>query len=297
MKLLFSTDLHGRTDYFQRLIDLACRFTPDLLVLGGDILPDADQSDPLGSQTRFVLQDEQRYLQDLRDRCPSMRVAAVLGNHEWLCSCQAMESLQHKGLLYVLHPDRPLRVGQYTFLGYSYAPPCPHTVKDFEKLDFPDQPYLFDGGVIWDSLHNQPKSIDPAVYLKTIPSMQEDLSRLAPLDTPDWVLVAHAPPAGTDLDVLPQAGHVGSRAVLDFILKRQPALSLHGHIHESPGLTGRFWQQLGSTISVNPGQRNDTMASVLVDLTDDTITLTAIDIERADCQPIVLPRTPVGRPA
>jgi len=41
---------------------------------------------------------------------------------------------------------------------------------------------------------------------------------------------------------------VGSHAVRDAILQYQPALSLHGHIHES-----RAVQQLGRTVSVNPG--------------------------------------------
>ncbi|HEX9616124.1 MAG TPA: hypothetical protein VGA03_01815, partial [Anaerolineales bacterium] len=41
---------------------------------------------------------------------------------------------------------------------------------------------------------------------------------------------------------------VGSTAVRKFIEKMQPLLSLHGHIHESPGYT-----RIGRTLSINAG--------------------------------------------
>jgi Icc-related predicted phosphoesterase len=41
---------------------------------------------------------------------------------------------------------------------------------------------------------------------------------------------------------------VGSTAVRDAILKHQPLLSVHGHIHES-----RAIKRLGRTMAINPG--------------------------------------------
>jgi Icc-related predicted phosphoesterase len=71
----------------------------------------------------------------------------------------------------------------------------------------------------------------------------------------------HCPPFGTGLDDAPEltaemdlkdAGHavkpVGSTAVRDAIERYQPALSLHGHIHEC-----RATKRLGRTLCVNPG--------------------------------------------
>lgn len=71
----------------------------------------------------------------------------------------------------------------------------------------------------------------------------------------------HCPPYGTGLDDAPEltaemdlkdAGHsvkpVGSTAVRDAIERHQPALSLHGHIHEC-----RATARLGRTLCVNPG--------------------------------------------
>ena len=39
-----------------------------------------------------------------------------------------------------------------------------------------------------------------------------------------------------------------------FIEKTQPLLTLHGHIHEAPELSGRYLDRIGATLCVNPGQ-------------------------------------------
>ena len=56
---------------------------------------------------------------------------------------------------------------------------------------------------------------------------------------------------------------VGSRAVRDAITEYQPALSLHGHIHE-----GRGAVRLGRTLAVNPGStyEDGVLQAAVVDL-------------------------------
>jgi uncharacterized protein len=71
----------------------------------------------------------------------------------------------------------------------------------------------------------------------------------------------HCPPHGSGLDDAPEltedmrlkhAGHApvpcGSTAVRDAIERHQPALSLHGHIHEARGSA-----RIGKTLCINPG--------------------------------------------
>jgi Icc-related predicted phosphoesterase len=80
-------------------------------------------------------------------------------------------------------------------------------------------------------------------------------------DPEHTILSAHCPPYGTGLDDAPQltaemdlkdAGRstvpVGSTAVRAVIERHQPALSLHGHIHEARGT-----HRLGRTLCINPG--------------------------------------------
>jgi Icc-related predicted phosphoesterase len=80
--------------------------------------------------------------------------------------------------------------------------------------------------------------------------------------TPEKTIFSfHCPPHGTGLDEAPEltddmrlkdAGRatkpVGSTAVRQVIEEHQPALTLHGHIHEARGST-----RLGSTLCINPG--------------------------------------------
>ena len=88
----------------------------------------------------------------------------------------------------------------------------------------------------------------------------------------------HDPPYGTPLDYAPKlrdmrqsAGeveHVGSKAVYDSILKYQPFLGLHGHIHES-----RAIHKIGRTVIVNPGSEygEGILKGVLLTLTDNKV--------------------------
>ena len=91
----------------------------------------------------------------------------------------------------------------------------------------------------------------------------------------------HCPPYGTGLDTAaeldetlkpvirgtrPSMVPVGSRAVLEAIEKYQPAVALHGHIHES-----RAAQKIGTSLCLNPGSdySNDVLHGAVVDLAED----------------------------
>jgi uncharacterized protein len=84
------------------------------------------------------------------------------------------------------------------------------------------------------------------------------------LQAPERAIVnVHVPPFGSGLDEAPvldanlvvqtavgqvKFAPVGSTAVRDALLRIQPLLGLHGHIHESGGM-----RRLGRTIAINPG--------------------------------------------
>ena len=96
---------------------------------------------------------------------------------------------------------------------------------------------------------------DWPAYAKTLPTIAEELEKLPrPHKMSDAVYVIHMPPANLGLDVCTGGIRVGSKAIYDFFLKNQPRLSFHGHIHESPGVTGRWKADLGRTVCVQPGQ-------------------------------------------
>ncbi|MDR4505899.1 MAG: metallophosphoesterase [Candidatus Scalindua sp.] len=66
------------------------------------------------------------------------------------------------------------------------------------------------------------------------------------------IMVPHAPPYGTKIDIVGNGTHVGSTSVRDFILRHKPDISLSGHIHEARGT-----DKLGNTLLFNAGMFRD----------------------------------------
>ena len=85
-----------------------------------------------------------------------------------------------------------------------------------------------------------------------------------PDDPSRAVYVIHGPPSGLSLDVW--EGRVGSAATLRFLQERQPLLSLHGHIHESPEESGAWKTSVGRTVVIQPGQSAAGLTVVLGNL-------------------------------
>lgn len=63
------------------------------------------------------------------------------------------------------------------------------------------------------------------------------------------ILLVHAPPYGTKLDLLPYFGHVGSKSATKAIKELKPKLVLCGHLHEN----FKKMDKIGQTLIVNPG--------------------------------------------
>jgi hypothetical protein len=149
------------------------------------------------------------------------------------------------------------------FLGYSFTPPTPYWVKDFERLDLPDDPTPETGGAFWDNTARHVQKASAEDFFGGHESIGQALAQVDPPAAP-WIWVCHAPPHGTALDRLPHIdGPVGSRAVRAFIERTGPLCSLHGHIHESPRVTHRFSERIGQTLCVNPGQGDDQLHAVV----------------------------------
>ncbi len=111
------------------------------------------------------------------------------------------------------------------------------------------------------------------------------VSRLADQieDRDRLILNLHVPPHDSRLDIAPALDDelnvvmsgsepkmvpVGSTAVRELIEAYQPLLSLHGHVHESPGAT-----TIGRTLAINPGSDYHTgrIAGCLLTLTPDRV--------------------------
>ena len=103
-------------------------------------------------------------------------------------------------------------------------------------------------------------------YAQTLPTMEDELSRLVqPTDMSHAIYAIHMPPANMGLDKCAHGLEVGSEAVYQFLQREQPRLSLHGHIHESPACSEKWWGKIGDTLCIQPGQL-DALSYVSIDL-------------------------------
>lgn len=269
MLLLYTSDLHGSEPHYRALLEAVRAAQPDLLILGGDMFPDDSPELPeqMGThQPRYVLEEFRTWLAACLKSVARMTVLSILGNHDWLSSALALEEIarQNPRLLILSHQHTATFNG-LNFSGYSKTPPTPWFVKDFERLDLPgDYPPPL-GGACWDSNRRRAITAAAKILFARYPSMAEDLESLAVPPAP-WVFVAHAPPYETALDRSFRGDSYGSRTILATIQRHQPLLSLHGHIHESPDVTGSFRESIGATVAVNVGQHADGLYYALIEI-------------------------------
>jgi len=266
MHICFATDLHGSESLYQQLDRLVRREEPDLLILGGDMFPDGDDRDPVGTQTAYVCDAFLPRVRGWKRRLADLTVACILGNHDWLTLRQTFQVQHEAGRIVLLDLHRPWQCGYMKFVGYWHTPPTPFWLKDFERLDMPGDTPADMPARVWDPQTGRIRDISAVEHYRRCPPLSADLAAVGPIADP-WVFVCHAPPWGTNLDRLPNVDHpVGSKAIRQFIESRRPYLALHGHIHDSPDVSGAYTDELNGTLCINPGQSTERLYAVMFEL-------------------------------
>jgi Icc-related predicted phosphoesterase len=305
-KLLFVSDLHGSETTFAKLLRVLELWAPDVLICGGDVagkglwpvIVDGDrrryrwmgeeretdvdayepthrsalqvgfyplelpadelqrmQADPASLEAAFdELMTERwgEWLDRLEARCAEVGVPAyvIAGNDDpW--SLDALTDADREWVTGADGKVLPLRSsGDWTLLSCGLANQTPwHCPRDVPEEEL--------AGAL-DGLAD-----DVPDFAKTISNI-------------------HVPPHGSGLDIAAELdtsvdpprpifgsqASVGSTAVADFLRVRQPAVSLHGHIHESGGAVS-----IGRTKAFNPGSEysEGILRGVLVTLQDDAV--------------------------
>jgi Icc-related predicted phosphoesterase len=264
----YASDLHGHEGHYRELTGLAA--SCGALLLGGDLFPrKGHHKGSLDLQLGFVDGAFRSFAEGLA--APGgPRLFVIQGNDDWAGALPRLEALESEGLLTVLRA-RPSIMSGIRLFGYSFVPPTPFLLKDFEKRDLKDDPPP--GGLRTVAVTRDGRVVetDEAGFFGERTSIEEDLAGWT--DVAGSVCVMHGPPFGSALDRLYDGRSAGSRAVRQFLLDASPRLSLHGHIHESPSVSGRFAEKIGGTLAVNPGQGGDRLSAVRFDPRDPESTL------------------------
>ncbi len=215
----------------------------------------------------FLIPEFQRLRSELSDSYPDIYL--ILGNDDGRGrETRFIEIDREEGLWHYAH-HRWLMNGDYEIYGYSFIPPSPYTLKDFERYDV--SRYVDPGCV---SPEDGSYSLRVSEQDKRYRTIKKDIEELVQSDDLSRsIFLFHSPPyktaldrAGLDgrtIDHVPVDVHVGSIAIQRFIENKQPMLTLHGHIHEAAELTGQWREQMGRTWMFNAAHRGPELALIV----------------------------------
>lgn len=267
----FVSDLHGHTDRFEKLFDLILSEKPEAVFVGGDIMPSALVLKHSISDAYYDFIDGfflPGFIK-LKDQLGKLypRVFLIPGNDDGKFVEPKFLGGEKSGIWEYIN-FKKVTFGEFTVYGYGYVPPTPFRLKDWERYDV--------------SRFVDPGCISPEDGIFTVPveanelkysTIKNDIDELVKEDdVSKSIFLFHSPPYRTNLDVAPLAGkqidnvpldvNVGSIAIRKFIEKRQPLLTLHGHIHESSTLTGSWRDKIGDTICISAAFEGKQLALV-----------------------------------
>ncbi|MCX8116628.1 MAG: metallophosphoesterase [Desulfobacterota bacterium] len=259
MNLLYASDLHGEIHLYQELLDLARASSSEVVALGGDLFPSFPPTrryeDLIPNQKTFIDRFLIPFFKKMRQESEARWFLLIPGNWDL-----AFPHLVQDPLDGLIDLDRKIYrfKNDYEFIGYPFVPPTPFRPKDYEKRDDDQSPWPPQKHPSY--VRSSPQTdvlepVDPHLYLEGREAIEQDLEHLPePYVQKRAIYLMHSPPYGTHLDRIQGGGWAGSHSIRRFIERRQPYLTLHGHIHESPQLSGRYVDRIGQTISINPGQ-------------------------------------------
>jgi len=300
LRVFFATDIHGSDRCFRKFLAAADSYEADVLVLGGDIagkglVPIRRENGNLVARVRgepvaVPRAEEER----LRAEINRMGFYSVLSDAE---DIERMERDQ-------AHLDRAFQraiieqIKGWCALAEERLAPSVRCIitpgnddpkaidpvlKAAGRIESPEAEICDLGPVVMASCGD----VTPTPWNTEREYPEDELGRRlekilegAPVGR-KMVVNFHCPPYGSGLDFAaeldpqlrpvirggrPSIVPVGSKAVREVIKRHQPAVGLHGHIHESKAA-----QKIGSTMCLNPGSdyAADVLRGAIVDFAED----------------------------
>ena len=268
MKLLYVTDIHGIEWKHNEIFNLAKSLKIDAVVNGGDMLIFRGN---LMHQDKFIT----GFLDEYFSKFESEKIyyLGLLGNDDLGVFDDLFQKTcdKYSYIVNIAQTRFQIEGSKYEFIGMNWVTDLPFGLKDRARKDNKDFELPKQIGRQYLSTPNGFKKIENwASYIETLPTIEDELNNLIkPSDMNNTIYIFHNPPANIDLDVTYDGKRVGSQAEYSFLRINQPKLSLHGHIHESPDTSGKWYAQIGRSICIQPGQSHQNenfLNCVVVDL-------------------------------
>ncbi len=251
MKILYVTDLHGNNWKYDRLFKTAKEFEATIVINGGDMLP---KSGNLFKQDNFVTGFLDNHFQLFNSE--KIYYLCCLGNDDLKIFDGIFEKTCSKYPYIINLAQRKFKIEDFEFIGMNWVVDYPFRLKDRCRMDTEDYIFQEQNGTGLLSTENGWEEIaDWFSYVKELPTIEDELNKLVrPEDQSKSIYIIHMPPNNLGLDKCGHGPEVGSKAVYNFLREKQPALSLHGHIHESPETSGKWYAKPGNSTCIQPGQ-------------------------------------------
>ena len=282
VRVFFATDIHGSEICWRKFINAASFYKADMVILGGDVtgkvmVPITEHNgywevvlggERVRLESREALAEAERQIRN-RGSYPAVMSAeelSVLSAEEGAVDRRFSEEMVASLDRWLDMADGKLKGGQIPCIlngGNDDIFEIDPVIESSPCVTFGEGKLLDLGGfhlvsmgwtnpTPWDTFREAPEE-ELAGKIEAVANLVPDMGRA--------IFNFHAPPYGTgldeapalDADMRPIAGGavmkpVGSKAVRDAIVRYQPMLSVHGHIHES-----RAIKNMGRTLAINPG--------------------------------------------
>lgn len=253
MKFIYACDIHGDTNKYEKLFKTAQKEDIKYMVLGGDLLPKRG--------IRVIIQPEfiRDFFEDYFKRLKENNIKCILipGNDDLeKFDIEINELCEKYSNIYNID-NKKLDIEDVSFIGLSKVLDHPFGSKNRVLIEknLKMQPQLSQD--IYINRDTEVITISEwERYRETnIDKMEDILSSLPVVDkSRKTIYVLHNPPYGIGLDVCANGLQVRSKAITSFLEESNSYMSLHGHIHESPKISGLWYNKLGKTICIQPGQ-------------------------------------------
>jgi len=261
MKLLYTSDIHADNSHLKSMLSTAEGEKVDALIVGGDLIP--HRLPQIGRQDIF--QAQKTYLESVF--LPSIEafkhklsipIYLDLANDDFIGVRPLLEA-QNGKIFFLLHMEKYPLTDTVDILGYMAVSPTPFSRKDWEKPDSRHRPFVGGNRISLDGYVSSEGLLKQTVLdLNSDDTIESDLIILSEKIDKPFIFISHCPPYNTPLDMLFNGTHVGSVSIRDFIEKWSESgrliSSFHGHIHESPNISGSIRTRIGNCHCTNPGQ-------------------------------------------
>jgi uncharacterized protein len=285
-RVYYASDIHGTEGLWRKFLNAAEAYRAGVIVMGGDIAgkvvvpllerPDGGHELELFGRRELLVGEQQLHDAEARIRANGMyphrmsaaeavRVAELPEAEREHWFAQVMLETFERWLAIADERLEGHAVRCFLMPGNDDPPGIDEALARARRVEACDERIVEFGGYEMVSLgysnrtpFDSPRELDEDELYRRVERLAEQLREPARA-----IFNLHVPPYDSTLDTAaelderlnvvtigsePKLIPVGSTAVRELIERYQPLLSLHGHVHESAGVT-----RIGRTLCVNPG--------------------------------------------